>query len=468
MLAKGRAEAMLAACGLAMVASQVLLVQMTRGLTDANAATIHDVVPMILGLAIPAGALLLAAPALLSVPSSRLVWIVLIAVGVAMRLCWIGTPPPIETDFYRYLWDGALVAHGLDPYAHAPDVFHRPGAGPEAYRQLAEQAQPILHGVNYPYMRTIYPSVAQASFALAHWLAPFSVDGLRIVLLAAELATFGLLVVALRALGRPATAALLYWWNPLMAAMLVGLAHVDALIPPLVLGALLAYSRGGPNTALALLGLGAGVKIWPVLLAPMVLWPLLRQPRRLALGCAVLGATLALAVGPVVLSMRQPGSGLSAYAAAWSNNNGFYAWLLYGAQLWLGSWEAAERLVRPLLALTAAGIAVWAAISGQGTLRSLAPRALLVAAAVFYLSPAQFPWYSVWFVPLAVLCGSWPLLLATALLPFYYLSFPLWIVRDGAWFFFGASFIHSVPVMAWLLVEAVRSRRAGRAVTVAH
>ena len=50
-------------------------------------------------------------------------------------------------------------------------------------------------------------------------------------------------------------------------------------------------------------------------------------------------------------------------------------------------------------------------------------RALLILAALFLLSPAQFPWYYVMIIPFLTLRPQWSLLLLTVLLPLYYLSY---------------------------------------------
>ncbi len=48
----------------------------------------------------------------------RLQW--LMAVAVVIRLWMIGAPPILENDFYRYLWDGAVTANHINPYAYSP------------------------------------------------------------------------------------------------------------------------------------------------------------------------------------------------------------------------------------------------------------------------------------------------------------------------------------------------------------
>lgn len=454
-----RAEALLAVLGAALVLGMLALIWSTRGLHHGNATTIAAVLPLILWLAVPTAALLLAGQAIARMRVTPFAWGVVILTGLAMRLLWLGHTPPLEDDYYRYLWDGALVAHGLDPYRHAPEAFLTSARGPASHAALAARARDVIEHINFNDMRTIYPGTAQAVFALAHLIAPFKLDGLRLVFLAGELVTLGLLVTLLKELALPPLGAALYWCNPFAAVMTVGLAHVDALIPPLVLGALLAHARDRPIAALVLLGLAAGVKVWPVMLAPILLWPLLREPRRLLLGCLALAATLAIVMGPVLISTLQPGSGLTAYAGSWSNNNAFYSWVVHGLRAGLGLADGAERGLRAVLAIATGLAALALAVRGDTSLRSLSQRFMIVAATVFYLSPAQFPWYALWFLPLATLLGCRPLLLASALLPFYYLFFPYWPMEQGRLFFYGMAFIHSVPVLGWLLLDAIRTRR---------
>ncbi len=447
-----------AAIGPMLVAAQVLIMSTTRGLTHHNAETIALVLPLILGVAIPAAVLLLAGHTLVKSEPTPFIWAALITIGLLMRAVWFGQVPPLDDDFFRYLWDGAVVANGLDPYRYAPGAFLGTGSGLEAYRKLAVGAQGILENVNYNDQRTIYPSVAQLAFALGYLIAPFKIDGLRVVFLAAEIATFVLLIKVLRESGRSPLWSVVYWWNPLAALMAVGLSHVDAIIPPMVIGALLMHWRGRSNWAVALIGLGAGVKIWPLLLAPMVLWPLVRTPRKAFVASMVLGGTLLAALGPVIWSALQPGSGLTAYASQFSSNNAFYSWTLVGINKLFGQPEGGERMLRLVLAGATAVIALAQAFRGNDTLDSILSRGLIVAASLFYLSPAQFPWYAIWFLPLATLRGCWPLLLATAVLPFFYLYYPPWSLPIGSLLFYGIAFIHSLPVLGWLLYDAVAGR----------
>jgi alpha-1,6-mannosyltransferase len=453
-LALGLGPVLFACAGGALLASEMALIWYTQSLTHATATTIASVLPLILGLAVPTALLLAMGRRLENLQPSGPALLVVFLVGLALRAAWFGAPAPLEDDFQRYLWDGALVANGLDPYRYAPDQFLASTSIPAGYEAIALVGRNTIEGIYFADLRTIYPSGAQLSFALAYMVSPFDIDGLRSVFVAAEIVTFGLLIAMLAQLKASPLWSALYWWNPTVAFALVGIAHVDALVPPLVLGALLMAMRGRAIAAVALLGAGAGVKIWPVLLVPLVLARIRNEPRRLALAGLLLVAVLAVAVGPVVVSALAPGSGLTAYAASWSNNNAFFAW---AARL-LGSLvdeTNAQRMLRAAVALAGLAIALGAAYRAGKQPGELARASLIVAAAVFYLSPAQFPWYVAWFLPLAVLLRCWPLLLASATLPSYYLFYPLWTAGRGDLFLLGAAFLHSVPVLGWLLADAL-------------
>ena len=45
---------------------------------------------------------------------------IVFAVGLLARLMMFASEPVLEDDWHRYLWDGASVASGVDPYKFAP------------------------------------------------------------------------------------------------------------------------------------------------------------------------------------------------------------------------------------------------------------------------------------------------------------------------------------------------------------
>src|SRR5581483_764967 len=44
----------------------------------------------------------------------------IVVFGILFRLVLVPSPPSISTDIYRYIWDGRLIGHGINPYRWAP------------------------------------------------------------------------------------------------------------------------------------------------------------------------------------------------------------------------------------------------------------------------------------------------------------------------------------------------------------
>lgn len=442
-----------------LVASQWAIIALYGGRTGSDLATIADVLPLLALLGLPMLLLLRLARAIDHTPASTVAVAAMILVGALMRLPYFGAPPVLEDDHYRYLLDGAMLAHGFNPYGHAPVALIGPGAPVEASVLLSgagDTARETIAKVNFPDLRTIYPGTAQLAFALAYLLSPWSLDGLRIVMAGGEAATLALLLLFLRRLGRSPLWAGLFWLSPLMAFTLTGQAHVDALLPPMVLGALLLAASGRGAAAGLVLALGMGVKFWPVLLAPLLvvqLWPDRRAVARFAVAASLGAGALCL---PVIVESLQPASGLAAYARGWSVNNAPYAWVSWWGYVLLGE-GTGERVLRLSLAVAAAAVALGAAWrvarTRDASLHAVAAAALVVTATLFYLSPAQFPWYVVWMLPLAALLGHRALLLAAATMPIYFLFFPLAAAGLRDWHNYGIAALHLLPVLVALYLS---------------
>ena len=423
-----------------LVVAQAGMIALAPDVAEEAHAPAADVLAFV-GLALLGGAAWFAAIGPLErLPPRPAMIVAICAFGAALRLAWFGTPVVLDTDALRYLWDGALAAHGIWPWgpppaAGVPPAFGETGAARQAVLPFAE-------------FRSIYPGTAQAAFLLAHWLTPWGMPGLRLVMFGAEVAALLLLAALLRRAGLPVMRAAIWWCCPLLPLVLTNAAHVDALLPPLLVGALLATLGGRGALAGVLLGLAAGVKLWPVLLVPLLarwLPPGARLPAAAAFGLAA-----AVTLVPLLATAIAPDAGLNAYAKGWMANNAPLAW----AQAAFGSGVVAA--LRPLLGLAAVAVALAVARPPPGQPAALIRAALIVAASTFYLAPAQFPWYAVWFLPLAAALGCRALLLSAVLLPLYYAFFALRGLGLGALFAYGLAAVHLVGVLLLFALSSMR------------
>lgn len=404
-------------------------------------------------------------------PTPRPLALWILAAGVAMRAVFLFSTPVLEDDFYRYLWDGAVAASGENPFAYAPDevvMADETSALSPQLRQLAATGEETLWRINHSDLRTIYPPVAQAAFALAYWLAPWQLWAWRLVLFGFDLATLGLLALFFRRWQLPLVGLTVYWWNPLVVMQSYNAAHMDAVVLPFVLGALWLAISGRQVWAAGVLGLAVGAKVWPVLLLPVLLRSLLARPVRLAGALVVFAAVSAAMFWPVYRAGLNQSSGFTAYSQSWEMNDALFMALLWPFKQF-GKWQGWEPrtgqlTVRLITALLLAGLLVWLIRRAAVSEIELAERCLWLVAGLFLLSPAQFPWYALWFIPLLALRPRWSLLWLSALLPLYYLRFYFSARGKVAVFDHGIVWVEYVPV--WLLMarEWYRVQRGHTAV----
>ncbi len=411
-----------------------------------------------------AGVVVAGAVYLLSVAAGRRARVTVAAVfvlGLLMRFVLILTPPlpNPQDDYYRYLWDGSVAAQGLNPYRYSPDeaieaASQRAGRDPRLVA-AARPAREILPRINQPQLTTIYPPVAQVGFAAAYQLQPFSATSLRIVFLSFDLATFVLLVRLLRRLGLSPGLSLVYWWNPVALNWIYGEVHMDVMVFPFVMLAILFTLSSRPVLTGASLAVAVGVKLWPVALLPVLAWRWHGKWREMlaaSLSCVILSFLL---LSPMVFAHSNAAAGLWTYAETWENNAGLYSLLESALALWMSTVDAA------LLArlITAALLLAWIVVvlrKQRETPQALLRACLVVTAAIFLLSPAQFPWYYTWTLPFLVFWLARALLAYTVLLPLYYFveahpwivwleHAPFWLVLALDW---RRSRRHAPPVAA--------------------
>ena len=396
---------------------------------------------------------------------AHLLWFVF-AVGLAARLVLLISQPILEDDYQRYLWDGAVVAEGLNPYLRSPEEI-RTSITDGPLQALKEQAGLVFKRINHKDLTTIYPPLAQAAFVLASTIAPFSLTAWRGVLLLADIVTFALLLQCLDALGRSRAWTALYWWNPVLLKEITNSAHFDVLIFPFMLAALLFAFRRRAVAASTMLGLAAGIKLWPVLLLPLILRSATNERRTLLMAAGVFVGLMGLWLAPIISAGLGEGAGLAAYAASWSKNGPGFA-IVHGIVARLADAfgilgdGAANLTARAILAATAGSVALaaaWRPITGFG---DLAARALVIVAVLIFCSPAVYPWYTLWLLPLLVLRPEPGLLLLSATIPVYYTYF-YFAARETAEIFHSyVTWLIWLPVFALLGWRMLRNGERGK------
>jgi hypothetical protein len=241
---------------------------------------------------------------------------------------------------------------------------------------------------------------------------------------------------------------------------------MDATLPPMVLGAVWLVWRNRPVAGSVALALAAGTKLWPAMLLPILLRPLLAKRGRLAASASVFVIVLAICLWPAVMSGLGDNSGFVAYAERWKTNSAHMqalepavAWLL--ATIGLDGVSPAFT-ARGLLAMVLATVVVFLAWVPWSGCEDLMKKCGLAVGALVLLAPAQYPWYTAWLAPFLPFLPFQGFLLLSVTVPLYYTFFHLAGIERAELFRQYVVWIIWVPVWAVLAGEAWR-QRSGRA-----
>jgi len=323
---------------------------------------------------------------------------------VALRMVAITPVVPLSDDLYRYAWDGAVQASGTSPYRYAPDDPALAGLRTDwlfpGDARCARQGSPAgCTVINRPSVRTIYPPVAQLWFLAGHGLGASELRdlGWQLVSLVADLATVLLLWRVLLARGGDPRWVAVYAWSPVAVLEAVQNGHVDALATFFVVAAVALAGRR-PALSGAALGLAAMVKLYPVLLLPVLLG---RRPVRVVTAFA---AVCVVSYLPHVLALGRDVLGyLPGYLAEENYGSGRRFLLLSP----LGLTGRSATVVAAAIGLAVA-VEVLRRVrrpdGAEGGPDHAGAAVLLLGAALLVATPIQ-PWYGLPLAALAALAG---------------------------------------------------------------
>ncbi len=354
----------------------------------------------------------------------RIALFALIIIGTFFRAFFMGSTPIYEDDWNRYLWDGAVTVQSINPYEYPPEAtFAVRVDAPDDLKNLqvlSVENDNFTTRINNPHLTTIYPPVAMGVFTLAAFIKPFSLDVLRAIYIAIELGTLWLLFKTLSAYGREPSWALLYWLNPMLIYSVYNAGHMDIILVPFLIGALYLAKRR-PLWASLTLGLAAAVKIWPLILGPILLRAHRRSLTTYIGGGIIMGLTALILLFPMLQSLGE-NSGLQAYAGGWQRSSFIFGYLETGLGF---AGENTGLLARLCVAGLLTAIALWLAFKRVADDKVLPTYLMIVPLCLFLLSPTGYPWYIVWFLPFLPFFPLYGAALLTFTVSLYYVRFAM-------------------------------------------
>ncbi len=202
-------------------------------------------------------------------PVTRRATLLVLALAAAMRVLPLATPPFLSSDLFRYVWDGRVQAHGINPYLYLP-------AAPEL--QFLRDDEIYASTNRSEEAPTIYPPVAQIIFAAIGQVWS-SLAMVKLVMAGFEAIAIGVVAWLLHKAGRPAAGVLVYAWNPLPIWEYAGNGHIDGASLGFLALAMLVATTSRRGLTGAVLGLAILCKLLPAAVFPAFWrrwdWPML-------------------------------------------------------------------------------------------------------------------------------------------------------------------------------------------------
>jgi rSAM/selenodomain-associated transferase 2 len=184
-----------------------------------------------------------------------------LALGACLRLLML--PFPVNSDLYRYIWEGLVQLSGYNPFRYAP--------ADAALAALAKgPGEAIWPLINHKEWSAAYPPLALLLF---RGLAVISISPLffKLVIVLADLLTLLPLAALARHHRLPPGRIIWYAANPLLLVFIAGEGHLDSLMVLGLVTGLAFLFADRDRTGWFFLGCAAMIKYWAVLAVPFML-----------------------------------------------------------------------------------------------------------------------------------------------------------------------------------------------------
>ena len=290
--------------------------------------------------------------------------------AVVFRITLLLSPATLSDDIYRYVWDGSMQNHGINPYLHPPEAL-----------ETASYRDRFWTGVNNKHIPTIYPPLLQMTFrtvdAIAH--TPLA---MKFFFMMCDLGIIAVLLQMLRLRKVAGSRIIIYAWNPLVLIEITGSGHNDSLALLLLLISILFMIRDRPILSIIWLALSFVAKFFSVVLIPSFYLQVRRMAPFLAFpSVIILFYLFYIAAG---MDLFQ---GLMVYSDKWRFNDSIFTVVLEMT----GSLTGAKIVIGSIFAVVVLG----RLLGGTDHIRT----AYILIGAYLLLTPTLQVWYLVWIVP---------------------------------------------------------------------
>lgn len=353
------------------------------------------------------------------------------AIGAAIlfRAALLFALPNLSDDFYRFIWDGNLLANGFNPFAHAPEFYMQT----ELPEVLSAE---LFNNLNSQGYYTVYPPVSQFVYALGAGLFGTQLLGnvvvVKLVMLVTEIGTLWVMKKLLDHFSLSPKWLLIYALNPLVILEIIGNLHFEGVMIFFLLWAYYLFLKEKLWMAACCFLLAVNTKLVPLIIMPYLVFSLGWKRSAGFIGILAAG-TLALHIPFLDQAfINNFTNSLGLYFQSFEFNASIYYLVK-----WLGFQVKGYNIIQtagPRLAILGTiFIIILSWIYRWASLKNL-PVMYVILLGIYYLfSTTVHPWYVTSLLAFVPLAGLWYPVVWSALIPLTYITYVTSAYTENLW-----------------------------------
>ncbi|MBA3648534.1 MAG: hypothetical protein H0W62_08290 [Chitinophagales bacterium] len=356
---------------------------------------------------------------------------IVMGAGILFRLLFLFSVPVLSDDFYRFIWDGSMLANGRNPFTIIPSSAMLNAEFQNAYLWN------IYAKMNSQPYYTVYPPVCQFVFGTAVRL--FSNNMIESLFLmhaaciASDIGSIFLIRKLLKYFNLPEGNVILYALNPLVIIELSGNLHFEAIMIFFLLLSIWLLIRSAMDLSALAMGCAISVKLIPLMFLPFFIRRLNRKQSIIYF--LITGFTVLILFLPFINQnlIDQFGSSLSLYFKKFEFNASLY-YVIRGLGLKFKGYDIIKN-AGPLLGLiTFVLIIAIAALEKKLTTKNHILSMQWALTIYLFMATIVHPWYVTTLIAFSVFTEYRYIMFWSLLIAFSYNAYQSQPYHENLWF----------------------------------
>lgn len=358
----------------------------------------------------------------------------LTVLALLFRFVFLFSIPNLSQDFYRFIWDGELVGHFMNPYLNVPNTLIEQ---PDLIISNAQELHKGMGNLSANHFSN-YAPLNQFIFALAALLGGKSILGsvivMRSIIILADIGIFYFGRKLLININQSPRLIFWYFLNPLVIIELTGNLHFEGVMLFFFVWAIYLLSVHKWQWAAFVYACSISVKLVPLLFLPLFL-------NHFKFKKAVLFYTIIIATSLLLFAPFYSSEFVTNYSKTiglWFSNFEFNAGLYniikqIGAAFNIKPWELIKIYGKIIPILTIVAVFLFTFSRKNKNLSTLLTSMLWVLTLYYLISPTVHPWYVIFLVALTAFTKYRFAVIWSALIVLSYFSYSVSNFEENLW-----------------------------------